>query len=262
MMIGRELGAYLPRHPAAMPGDAVLQVEHLASPGRFTDITFTLHAGEVLGIAGLVGAGRSEIAAAVMGLDPLATGDVRLNGRSLRDRSTGERIGAGLGLVPEDRKQQGLAPALSCRMNHSFPLLRTLRRFLWLDRARETAMLEHSFRELAIKAPDYETPVEHLSGGNQQKIVLARWLAGNARVLILDEPTRGVDIGAKSALHGVIEDLVHKGMAVILISSELPELLHLATRILVMHEGRMVGEMAHHDASQERLLRMMSGLAA
>ena len=123
-------------------------------------------------------------------------------------------------------------------------------------------MLEGSFRTLAIKAPDFETPVERLSGGNQQKIVLARWLAGDARVLILDEPTRGVDIGAKSSLHDTIEDLARRGMGIILISSELPELLHLSTRILVMREGQLVGELKKQDADQEHVLRMMSGLAA
>jgi ABC-type sugar transport system ATPase subunit len=262
MMIGRELGAYFPRHAYQEPGEPVLEVEGLSSPGHFQDIGFRVRAGEILGIAGLVGAGRSEVAAAIMGLDDAATGDVRLDGRSLAGTSTRRRIALGLGLVPEDRKQQGLAPVLSCRMNHSFTLLPALRRFLLLDRARETAMLERSFRELAIKAPGYETPVEHLSGGNQQKIVLARWLGGGARVLIFDEPTRGVDIGAKTALHGVIEDLAHAGMGIILITSELPELLHLATRILVMRGGHIVGEITKEHATQDQLLRMMSGLAA
>jgi ABC-type sugar transport system ATPase subunit len=262
MMIGRELGAYFPRHASQPPGDAVLEVQGLSSPGRFHDISLSVRAGEILGIAGLVGAGRSEVAAAIMGLDDAATGEVRLDGRSLAGMSTRRRIALGLGLVPEDRKQQGLAPVLSCRMNHSFPLLPALRRFLLLDRTRETAMLERSFRELAIKAPGYETPVEHLSGGNQQKIVLARWLGGGARALVFDEPTRGVDIGAKTALHGVIEDLAHSGMGIILITSELPELLHLATRILVMRGGRIVGEITKEQATQDHLLRMMSGLAA
>ena len=262
MMIGRQLEAYFPRHPGSAPGGTMLEVERLSSPGRFEGISFTVRSGEVIGVAGLVGSGRSEVAAAIMGLDGEARGDVRLEGRSLASLSTKKRIDAGLGLVPEDRKQQGLALALSCRMNHSMTLLRMLRRFLFLDRRRENAILERSFRELAIKAPGFETPVAHLSGGNQQKIVLARWLARGSRLLILDEPTRGVDVGAKAALHGLIEDLAHQGIGIILISSELPELLHLSTRILVMRGGRMVGEVGREDASQERLLRLMSGLAA
>jgi ABC-type sugar transport system ATPase subunit len=262
MMIGRQLEAYFPRHPDSAPGATMLEVDRLSSAGRFEDISFRVREGEVLGIAGLVGSGRSELAAAIMGLDGQAKGDIRLHGRSLAAFSIRKRIDAGLGLVPEDRKQQGLALALSCRMNHSLTLLRMLRKVIFLDRARENAMLERSFRELAIKAPDFETPVSHLSGGNQQKIVLARWLARGSRLLILDEPTRGVDVGAKAALHGLIEELVHQGIGIILISSELPELLHLSTRILVMRGGRLVGEVTRQDASQEQILRLMSGLAA
>ncbi len=262
MMIGRELAAVSPHHPAPASGDTLLDVRDLASHGRFQEVNFSVHPGEIVGIAGLVGAGRSDLAAAIMGLDPRATGDVRLDGRSLSGLSTRQRIAAGLGFVPEDRKIQGLALALSCRMNHSFPLLPSLRRLLFLDRTKETCMLDRSFRALAIKAPDVETPVEQLSGGNQQKIVLARWLAGGARMLILDEPTRGVDIGAKSALHETIRDLARQGAGILLISSELPELLQLATRILVMRTGSIAGEVRAGDTDQEQLLRLMSGLAA
>ena len=262
MMIGRELAPSGAGVPPLHPGAVILEVRGLTAAGRFADIDLTLRAGEILGIAGLVGAGRSEVAAALMGLDDEATGEVRLAGRPLNGLSTRERIAAGIGLVPEDRKNQGLAVGLSCRMNHSFPLLPSLQRFLLLDRKRETSMLERSFPQLAIKTPDFDTPVEHLSGGNQQKVVLSRWLAQDAKVLVFDEPTRGVDIGAKAALHGVIEGFARAGKGVILISSELPELLHLATRILVMREGRIVGSVDRGDASQERLLRMMSGLAA
>ena len=262
MMIGRELNAPPARQPAHATGRTILDVRDLSSPGRFQHISLAVNPGEVVGIAGLVGAGRSELAAAIMGLDRLATGEVLLDGQPLSGLSTRQRIAAGLGFVPEDRKIQGLALALSCRMNHSFPLLPTLRRLLLLDRAKETDMLERSFRTLAIKAPDVDMPVEQLSGGNQQKVVLARWLTGGARVLILDEPTRGVDIGAKNALHGTIRDLARQGAGILLISSELPELLQLATRILVMREGRIVETVSMHEADQEHLLRLMSGLAA
>lgn len=262
MMIGRDLAPTAIGRTPLHPGDVVLEVEDLTAAGRFANISFTLRAGEILGIAGLVGAGRSEVAAALLGLEKVATGEVRLAGRRLNGLSTRQRIAAGIGLVPEDRKQQGLATGLSCRMNHSFPLLPSLRRFLLLDRGKETAMLERSFPHLAIKTPGFETPVEHLSGGNQQKVVLSRWLSQNARVLIFDEPTRGVDIGAKAAVHGVIDGFARSGTGIILISSELPELLRLATRILVMRDGRLVGELKNNDASQEQLLRMMSGLAA
>lgn len=262
MMIGRELVAPPARQLAHATGRTILDVRDLSSPGRFQHISLSVDPGEVVGIAGLVGAGRSELAAAIMGLDRLATGEIRLDGQPLSGLSTRQRIAAGLGFVPEDRKIQGLALALSCRMNHSFPLLPALRRLLFLDRTKEMAMLGRSFRTLAIKAPDVDMPVEQLSGGNQQKVVLARWLTGGARILILDEPTRGVDIGAKNALHGTIRDLARQGAGILLISSELPELLQLATRILVMREGRIVGTVRMQEADQEHLLRLMSGLAA
>ncbi|MBP1690756.1 MAG: transporter related protein, partial [Bacteroidetes bacterium] len=164
------------------------------------------------------------------------------------------------GLDPEDRKRQGLALPLSCRINHSLTLLETLRRVCFIDRRRETGMLRQSIQDLAIKTPGFETPVSHLSGGNQQKIVLAKWLACSSRILFLDEPTRGVDVGAKASIHALMERLAREGRGLVLISSELPELLHLSTRILIMREGKMVGEVARAEATQDRLLRLMSGL--
>lgn len=260
MMIGRQLEAYFPEHLDRPPGNEILRVDSLSSPGRFADISFSVREGEIVGFAGLVGSGRSEIATAVAGLDPKATGKIFLLGRDLSGLSARRRMRAGIGFVPEDRKRQGLALPLSCRINHSLTLLETLRRACFIDRRRETGMLRQSIQDLAIKTPGFETPVSHLSGGNQQKIVLAKWLACSPRILFLDEPTRGVDVGAKASIHALMERLAREGRGLVLISSELPELLHLSTRILVMREGKMVGEVARAEATQDRLLRMMSGL--
>jgi ABC-type sugar transport system ATPase subunit len=187
---------------------------------------------------------------------------IRLRGRDISGESLRGRMNAGIAFVPEDRKRLGLATVLSCRKNFSLTLLDRLRRFIFLNRTLERTTLEKFFARLKIKAGSVESPVESLSGGNQQKVVLAKWLARDSSLLILDEPTRGVDVGAKAAIHALIEDLAHDGLGILLISSELPEVLHLSTRIAVMHEGRLAGEMRREDATQEKLLKMMTGLAA
>ncbi len=260
MMIGRELEAYFPRHAAAPAAQQLLEIDSLSSPGRFEGVSFSVRAGEIVGFAGLVGSGRSEVAAAVLGLDRQATGSVVLDGNELMGQSLRRRIAAGLGLVPEDRKRQGLALGLSCRINFSLTQLDRLRRFLFIDRKREREMLRSAFADLSIRASGYDAPASSLSGGNQQKIVLAKWLSRSSRVLILDEPTRGVDVGAKAAIHALIDALAQRGMGIVLISSELPELLHLSTRILVMRGGRIVGELPREESTQDRLLRMMAGI--
>jgi ABC-type sugar transport system ATPase subunit len=258
MMIGRPMQEYFPHHLDVAPGEEVLRVENLSSPGKFRDISFAVRAGEVVGLAGLVGSGRSEVAQAVFGLDRGARGTVTACGTDVSRKRTRARMRAGIAYVPEDRKRQGLVPALSCRFNISLTILELLRRVISINRKRENAVLEKQFTSLAIKARSYETAVEQLSGGNQQKIVLAKWLARNARILILDEPTRGVDVGAKTAIHALIDDLARRGHALLLISSELPEVLNLSTRVLVMREGRIAGELTRGEATQERVMKLMS----
>jgi ABC-type sugar transport system ATPase subunit len=167
---------------------------------------------------------------------------------------------AGIALVPEDRKHQGLALMLSCRVNFSLTLLDLLRRWIFLRLGAEQTMLREAFRKFSIKTASFESPVSSLSGGNQQKVVLAKWLGRESLLLILDEPTRGVDVGAKVAIYALIEDLARQGRGIILISSELPEVINLSTRILIMRAGAIVGEVQKQDATQERLMRMMSGL--
>jgi len=260
MMIGRSLAEYFPHHLAAAPGEELLRVEGLSSPGKFRDVSFSLRTGEVLGLAGLVGAGRSEVAQALFGLDPQVRGSVYLQGRPAKIRTPGEAIRAGIGLVPEDRKRQGLVLSESGTSNTSLPILRRLFRLHWIRRSRERALAREYFDRLRVRTPSVDAGVAGLSGGNQQKIVLAKWLAARSRVLILDEPTRGVDVGAKAEIHALVDELAAQGSAILLISSELPEVINLSGRILVLREGRMVGEVPRERASQDLLLRMMAGL--
>ncbi len=260
MMIGRKIEEYFPTHLESRPGSELLHVEHLSSPGKFQNVSFSLRAGEILGIAGLVGSGRSEVAQALFGLDPKAGGSITFAGSDLSRSPLQSRMKRGMALVPEDRKRQGLALMLSCRLNFSLTILERIRRFFFLSRRLEREHLDSYFTRLRIKAASYESLAASLSGGNQQKIVLAKWLARDSRLLILDEPTRGIDVGAKAAIHALIDELASQGIGIILISSELPEVVNLSTRILVMHEGRVVGRLRREEATQELLLRMMSGL--
>jgi ABC-type sugar transport system ATPase subunit len=262
MMIGRRLEEYFPAHVGAQPSEELLRVERLSSPGRFDDVSFSLRAGEVLGVAGLVGAGRSEVAQALFGLDGAATGGILVQGRPVRLRSPVDAMRAGIGLVPEDRKRQGLVLQMSARSNTSLPILGRLARLLFVRKRAERSLAAEYFERLRVRAPGLDAVTAGLSGGNQQKLVLAKWLAARCRVLILDEPTRGVDVGAKAEIHALIDTLASQGSGILLISSELPEVLNLSTRILVLREGRVAGEVARAQANQEGLLRLMAGIAA
>jgi ribose transport system ATP-binding protein len=260
LMIGRRVEQYFPAHAAAATGEELLRVEGLASPGRFRDVSFAVRRGEVLGLAGLVGAGRSEVAQAIFGLDAAMRGAIFVRGRLTRVRSPRDAMRAGIGLVPEDRKKQGLVLSMVSRENVTLPTLGGLSRLTWIALGRERKVAADYFARLRVRETVMDAAAVELSGGNQQKLVLAKWLAAKSDVLILDEPTRGVDVGAKAELHAWIDRLAADGAAVILISSELPELLALATRILVLRGGRVAGELARADATQDKLLRLMAGL--
>ena len=262
MMIGRRLEDYFPAHARVQAGDEALRVEHLSSPAGFAGVSFAVRAGEVLGFAGLVGAGRSEVAQAVFGLDPHATGKVFVRGRPVRIDSAGRAIRAGIGLVPEDRKRQGLVLSMDVLDNATLSILPLLSRLGFITRVGEREAAQPFFTRLRLKASRLDTPVAALSGGNQQKVVLTKWLAARCPVLILDEPTRGVDVGAKAEIHALIDELAAAGNAIILISSEMPEVLNLSTRILVFRSGRVAGELSRADATQEALMRLMAGVAA
>ena len=262
MMIGRPLAEYFPPPRSTEEGKEVLRVRGLTSPGKFRDVSLALHSCEIVGLAGLVGAGRSEVASAIFGLDPAASGEILLDGKPVRIDDPADAIRLGIGLVPEDRKKQGLVLSESCRHNTTLPILERLATLTWVRESAEWQLVRDYFKRLGVRTNNPDAPVAGLSGGNQQKVVLARWLAANTRVLILDEPTRGVDVGAKAEIHALINELAAQGTAVVLISSELPELLSLSTRILVLREGRLVGEVDARGATQDGLLRLMAGLAA
>jgi len=260
MMIGRSVKEYFPRPLAGQTGDTVLRVHNLTSHGCFKNVSFEVRAGEIVGFAGLVGSGRSEVAKAIFGLDRRATGDIELDGKPLKLGVIKDAMRAGIGFVPEDRKRQGCVLGMSCQANISLAILDRLRRFGLLNWSKEKEIATQYFERLLVKAASLEAPVNSLSGGNQQKVVLAKWLARGGRLLIVDEPTRGVDVGAKAAIHGLIDELARQKLAVILISSELPEVINLSSRVLIMRAGVLVGELARTEVSQESILRLMAGV--
>jgi ribose transport system ATP-binding protein len=259
-MVGRKVVAETPRHLSLSPGQEVLRVKELSSAGRFRNTNFSVRAGEILGFAGLIGAGRSELAQAIMGLDSRATGKVFVHGKQLVLGNVHSALEAGLGLVPEDRKRQGLILTMNCRENASLAALESVTKLGFVQRRRESRLTQRYIEPLRVKTPSQDGPVASLSGGNQQKIALAKWLARECRVLIVDEPTRGVDVGAKKEIHMLLDELACQGMALVLISSELPEVMSLSTRIIVLRDGELAGEVQRHDFSQENLVRLMAGV--
>ncbi len=260
-MIGRELAVQQPVHAQRARGPERLRVRNLSSTsGRFTDVSFAVHEGEVVGLAGLVGAGRSEVAQAIFGLDDGATGEIAIRGRVVAIRSPRDAMREGIGFVPEDRQKQGLVLGMCNRENATLPTLERFARAGLVNDTAEVTAVSHSFGRVQLSA-SRDAITSSLSGGSQQKVVLSKWLTAESDMLILDEPTRGVDVGAKSELHAWIDERAAQGAAVLLISSELPELLALSTRILVLRNGRLCGELSRAEATQDRLLRMMAGLA-
>ena len=258
MMANRDLADHFPKVPVER-GAELLRVENVGG-GPLSGITFSLHAGEVLGIAGLLGAGRTELARVVAGADRCQEGRLVVQGREVRFRDPEDAIAHGIGLLPEDRKAQGLVPGLTVARNIALPHGRRLARFGVLSRQCETAMANPIAADLRVKATPTQ-PVRLLSGGNQQKVVLGKWLAGDVRIFIFDEPTRGVDVGAKVEIYNLMNRLTARGAGIIMISSELPELLGMSDRILVMHRGRLQTEIAAADATEERVLSAALGLA-
>lgn len=241
------------------PGPVRLAVRGLCSPGKFSDISFDVRAGEIVGVAGLVGAGRSEVACAIFGLDARASGKVLVDDKPLKLGSVTRSIGAGISLVPEDRKRQGLVLSMSVRHNTTLASLDLISTGPILNLARDVCTASDMVTRLGTKTASIDTPVRQLSGGNQQKVVIGKWLARSGAVLIIDEPTRGVDIGAKQVIHQLLDRLARQGTAILMISSELPELLASADRILVMREGRLLTDVPSANADEQILLRLMVG---
>lgn len=258
-MVGRTLESEFPPRTVTL-GDERLQVRSLCRGDKVRDVSFAVRAGEVLGLTGLVGAGRTETARLIFGADRRDTGEIELDGEFLPLRSPREAIAAGICLLTEDRKAEGLVLDLSVRENFALPNLRKLSRLTFVTQRRERSAIAGYIAALGIAVPGPEQPVRLLSGGNQQKVVLAKWLEANASVLIFDEPTRGIDVGAKYEIYKLINDLAAQGKAIVMISSELPEVLGMCDRILVMHEGRITGEITDvKHATQEQILRLAVG---
>ncbi|HTS20137.1 MAG TPA: sugar ABC transporter ATP-binding protein [Verrucomicrobiae bacterium] len=256
-MVGREVGDLFTNKSSSPPvGDVLLDVRKLTRAGVFQDVSFSVRSGEIVGLAGLIGAGRSEVAQAIFGIDPYDSGDVAIAGNPLARGSARAALRAGVALVPEDRQHLGLILPMAVGVNLSMVVLSSLTHSGLISRQRETDLVERLIRQMSIKTADAGASTQTLSGGNQQKVMLGKWLAPKPRVLLLDEPTRGVDVGAKAEVHGLIRQLASQGMATLLISSDLPELLMMSDRIVVMRSGSISGELSRAEATQERVLEM------
>jgi len=261
-MVGRELSALFPKQATTI-GGPVLKAQRLTREGVFTDVSFEVRRGEIVALAGLVGAGRSEVARGIFGIDKLDAGHVEIDGVKLKNGSPAAAMRAGVGLVPEDRRQQGLVMELSIERNVGLTRLHALRTSLGvIGRGREAALAADWATKLQLKFGRLSDPVAFLSGGNQQKVVLGKWLATNPKLLIIDEPTRGIDVGTKAEVHRLMSELAGQGLAVLMISSELPEVLGMADRVLVMHEGRLARELSRAEADEESVVRAATGAAA
>lgn len=252
LMVGRDLADEYPRSKA-VKGEEILRVHNLISD-KINDVSFSLSKGEVLGIAGLVGAGRSELVRAIFGADKINAGKIFIDEEEVKINSPKEAIDAGIALLTEDRNLLGLFKNLSIRENISVSSLGKMCKGFFIDKQNEASAVQKHFEQLRIKAPSVETGVEALSGGNRQKVVLARWLETNSKILIFDEPTAGIDVGVKFEIYNLINDLAEEGKGIIVISSELPELMGISDRIIVMCEGRITGTLSHEEADQEKIL--------
>lgn len=261
-MVGRELNDIFDRDKQ-VPGEVVLEVRDLYRKGVFEPISFTVRAGEVVGLSGLMGAGRTEIARCIFGLDRADGGEIFLNGRKIKVRHPSDAIREGIAYVSEDRRREGIVPLLSIRENMTLASLPWLNRNGWIEKREEIRIADEYIRKLAVKTPSMEQKTGKLSGGNQQKVCLGKWLCRNPKVIILDEPTRGIDIGAKAEIHKIVDELCRQGMAVIMISSEMPEVLGSSDRLIVLYEGRKTGEFdCLETVSQEEIMLAASGGSA
>jgi ribose transport system ATP-binding protein len=260
LMVGRELQAgYFPPRPDTPPGDVALAVEDLRVAGAPAPVSFEARRGEILGFAGLVGSGRTELMEAVFGARPALGGSMRVDGQEFRPRHPRDAIRHGVYLAPEDRKRHGLVLPMSVAANVSLPAVRGYARLGFLDRARERQVAAAEVARFRVKTPSLDRPVVNLSGGNQQKIVLGKWLAMTPRVLILDEPTRGIDVGAKAEMYRHMADLAAQGLAILMVSSEMEEVLGMSDRVVVMHERRIRGILPRASLTAERVAALMTG---
>jgi ribose transport system ATP-binding protein len=258
LMVGRTLGETYPEKEYASE-EVLLEVKNLSTEGLLKNISFRLHRGEILGLGGLVGAGRTELARAIFGADPVKAGEVYVEGKRVHVRNTSSAITRGIGLIPEDRKQHGILSEMTVKENISYSALRNLNRAGIIMGKSEDRIAQEFKEKLDIKTPDLGRKVKNLSGGNQQKVVLSKWLATRCRVLLFDEPTRGIDVGAKQEIYELIKQLADEGHGIVFISSELPELLGMCDRILVMRNGEISGSFMKGEATQDAILDLASG---
>lgn len=257
-MVGRVMSEYYPAR-TNVPGDEIFRVEHFTQPGVFEDISFGVRKGEIFGVAGLMGAGRTEIMRAIFGVDPHKEGKIYLQGKEITIRNPRDAIKEGFGFITENRKTEGLILDFSIEKNITLPSERHLAKGQVLDSSKEFSFAEELSKKLGVKAQTIELPVSALSGGNQQKVVIAKWVGMKPKLLILDEPTRGIDIGAKKDIYDLMNELTAQGVSIIMVSSELPEVIGMSDRIMVIHEGHVAGIVDHKDATQTRIMTLATG---
>ena len=263
-MIGRQLDVMYPTIEKEV-GEEILRVEHFSVPhpsayGKriIEDVSFSVKKGEIVGLAGLVGSGRSELVSAVFGLTEKISGTVWFDGIELETMSPEQSINMGMGFLSEDRKQNGFVWTMDIEQNMTLAILRELRRMFFIDRRKEEEIATHYFNKLRVKAPSIKTQITSLSGGNQQKVIIAKWLMTKLKILILDEPTRGIDVGTKAEIYKLINDLAAQGIGIIMISSELPELLAMCDRFVVLGKGVVQAEISKADANEVNIMRVAS----
>jgi ABC-type sugar transport system ATPase subunit len=256
MMVGRTIDNLFPKLPAKM-GETVLKVEKLWHKPMTRGVSLELRGGEIVGLAGLVGSGRTELAHVLFGVTPAQSGKITLEGKPVQIKNPGQAMHLGIAYVPEDRGNQGLIKQMRVRENVSLAVLRSMVKNGMIDSAAERQLAAHSIEQLGIRTPSAEQVVNKLSGGNQQKVVVSKWLASKPKLLIMDEPTRGVDVGAKAEIHHLISELAQQGLAILMISSELPEVMGMSDRILVMREGLIVAEFSRQEVTQEKIATAM-----
>ncbi|NLU53681.1 MAG: sugar ABC transporter ATP-binding protein [Clostridiaceae bacterium] len=258
MMVGRELTQIFPKEEAEI-GDVILSVKNLSREGKFRDVSFELRRGEILGFAGLMGAGRTEVMESIFGIAGYDSGEIYINGKKVDIKTPRDAIKHGMAFLTEDRKRTGIMAVLSVRDNITIASMDKFKKGLFLNKKEINATCNEEKSRLSIKTPNLDQLIKFLSGGNQQKVLISRWLLTTPDILILDEPTRGIDVGAKSEIHRLMCGLAKEGKAVIMISSEMPEILGMSDRVIVMHEGRITGEFSRSEADQEKIMQCATG---
>lgn len=255
MMVGREIDTLYPKTQGEI-GKEAFRIENICTEDLLRNVSFSVRKGEVLGFSGLVGAGRTELARVIFGLDRKSSGDIYIDGEKVNIKHSSDAIKLGIGYVPEDRKNDGLILGMTVKRNITLAILKKIRNGMLLSKDKENQISKEYIQKLRIKTPSDEQVVRNLSGGNQQKVVISKWLASAPKILILDEPTRGVDVGAKKEIHTAIDNLAKTGIAIIVISSEMPEIIGVSDRIIVMHNGEKKGELSREEATQSKILHM------